>query len=178
MSQLLASIRARPALPYAAMSFLVVWHTLAMVVVALPDSEFALAARFPFEPYITLLRLDNKWGFFAPDVNKGYQFRYVVEDAAGARHTFVPAQKLDRSRPDYIWITDWYKAVGRSPEIYGEATGAALCREHAALRPVSVTLMELEQQPFWPDDLLAGKQPLDPEFVKLNTLMTVQCPKT
>jgi hypothetical protein len=176
MSRLLASIRARPSLAYAAMSVLLVWHTLAMVVVALPDSEFAWYARMPFHAYVTLFRLDNKWGFFAPDVNKGYQFRYVIEDAAGARHSFVPAEKLDRTRPDYIWVTDWYKVVSRSPDTYGEAAGAALCREHAALRPISVTLMELEQKPFWPADLLAGKQPMDPEFVTVNTLKTVQCP--
>jgi len=34
---------------YAAMSSLVVWHTLAMVVVALPDSEIASVARLPFQ---------------------------------------------------------------------------------------------------------------------------------
>lgn len=161
---------------YGAMSLLVVWHTLAMVVVALPDNKIAWYARLPFQAYVTLFRLDNKWGFFAPDVNTGYQFRYVVEDAGGARHTFVPAEKLDRSHPHSIWITDWYKVVSTSPETYGEAAGVALCREHAALQPISVTLMELEQKPFWPEDLLAGKHPLDPEYVNVTTLKTVQCP--
>jgi hypothetical protein len=175
MAQPATPAKGPSSLAYAAMSLLVVWHTLAMVVVALPDS-IAEYARFPFQAYVTLFRLDNKWGFFAPDVNKGYQFRYVIEDAGGSRHTFVPAEKLDKLHPNYIWTLDWYKIVATSPEVYGDAAGAALCREHAALHPVSVTLMELEQKPFWPEDLQAGKHPLDPEFVTLNTLKTVQCP--
>jgi len=108
----------------------------------------------------------------------GLQFRYVVEDAGGARHTFIPAEKLAKLLPTYIWITDWYKAVSAAPDTYGETVGAALCREHAALRPTAITLMELEQKPFWPEDLLAGKHPLDSEFVNLNTIKTVQCPST
>jgi len=67
------------------MSLLVTWHTFAMVVAPSPDSDITDAARSILDPYLTLFRLDNGWGFFAPDVGSGSQFRYVIEDAAGNR---------------------------------------------------------------------------------------------
>ena len=62
------------------------------------------------------------------------------------------------------------------PETYGDAAGAALCLEHASLNPANVTLLEIEHSEFWPDDLLEGKRPTDPEFVKAKALRTVTCP--
>jgi hypothetical protein len=175
MSQVSIPARERRRLATTAMSLLVVWHSLAMVVAAAPDSAIARAARPLFDPYLTLFRLDNKWGFFAPNVDQGFQFRYVVEDASGTRHTFVPADQLSRFHPTSLWIKDRYKAVMMYPEAHGEATAAALCREHAALRPVSIALLEVEQKEFRPEHQRSGKHPLDPEFVTVNTLMTVRC---
>lgn len=175
MSHVSLPTRGRQRLAYAAMSLLVVWHGLAMVVAASPESAIARSARPLFDPYLTLFRLDNKWGFFAPNVDQGFQFRYVVEDASGKRHAFIPADQLSRFHPTSLWIKDRYKTVMMFPETHGEVAAAALCREHAALQPVSVTLLEVEQKEFWPEHQLSGKHPLDPEFVTINTLMTVRC---
>jgi hypothetical protein len=175
MSHVSIPPRARQRLAYMAMSALIVWHGLAMVVAASPDSAIARAARPLFGPYLTLLRLDNKWGFFAPNVDDGIQFRYVVEDASGQRHTFTPAEQLSRFHPTSLWIKDWYKTVMMFPDAHGEGAAATLCREHAALRPLSITLLEVEQKEFLPEHQLSGKHPLDPEFVTVNTLMTVRC---
>jgi hypothetical protein len=176
MSQSFEPRPARERLIYAAMSLFVVWHTVAMVLATSPNSEIARAARTIYQPYLTLFGLDNNWGFFAPNVPTGYQFRYVVEDAAGQKHTFIPDQKLSRFDPNSIWVKDRYKVIMESPDIYGEVTVAALCREHAALRPVAVTLLEFEQQAFSPSDRLSGKWPLDPGFVKQSAQKTIRCP--
>lgn len=158
------------------MSALLVWHCIAMVVATAPDSLLTHSARALFGPYLTLLRLDNNWGFFAPEVPTGYQFRYAVEDAAGKRHEFIPDQALSRFHPNSIWLRDRYKAVMQDHDTYADAAATAICREHAALRPVAVTLMQAEQKEFWPEDQLNGKHPLDPEFVNVTELKTVPCP--
>jgi hypothetical protein len=177
MWHLLTSKPWRERLTYTAMSLLVVWHTLAMVVESSPDSVITRGARLLFHPYLSLFGLDNNWGFFAPNVNEGVQFRYVVEDAAGDRHTFIPADALSRFLPTSIWVKDRYKAVMTLPETYGDAAAASLCRDHASLHPVTITLLKIEQKDYWPEDRLNGKHPLDPEFVDVNTLKTVRCPK-
>jgi hypothetical protein len=175
MLHLLTSKQWRQHLAYAGMSALVAWHTLAMVIAPSPESDITEAARSLVQPYLTLFWLDHNWSFFAPGVENGSQFRYVVEDAAGKRHTFIPADKLSRFHPTSIWMRDRYIAVMESPQTYGDAAAASLCREHASLNPIAVTLIEIEQKAYWPAHRLSGKQPLDPEFVTVNTLKTVPC---
>jgi hypothetical protein len=175
MHGLLTASRWRERLVYAAMSLLVVWHTLAMVVAVSPESVITRAARALVYPYVTLFNLDNYWGFFA-NVGASYQFRYVVEDAAGQQHMFIPTNKLSRFNPNSIWLRDRYRDVMDSVDAYGVATVAELCREHAALRPVAITLLKVEGKEFGPKDRRLGKSPLDPEFVTVDTLRTIRCP--
>lgn len=107
MWYLVSSRQWRERLSYAAMSLLVIWHTLAMVVAPSPDSELTWSARKLFEPYLTLFMLENGWSFFAPDVSSHPEFRYIVEDAAGQRHTFVPSERWNQFR--LTWVRDWYR---------------------------------------------------------------------
>jgi hypothetical protein len=168
----------RERLLYAAMSLFVAWHTLAMVVAPAPNSSvMAQSFRKLLHPYLTLFRLDNKWDFYAPNVGKGHQFRYVVADAAGTRHTFMPTDDLSWYHPSHWWFRAWYDAIVESPEIHGDAVAARLCRQHAALRPVSITFLNLEEKDFSPEDHLGGKHPLDSEFVTVKTLKRVKCPE-
>jgi hypothetical protein len=162
-------------LVYAAMSALLVWHCIAMVVATAPDSQITQSARSLFNPYLTLLGLDHNWGFFAPEVPTGFQFRYVVEDAAGQRHSFTPDEALSRFHPNSIWLRDRYKIVMRDPDTYAKAEVAAICREHASLRPIAVTLIAVDQNEFSPADRLQGKHPLDPEFVSVTELKAIPC---
>ncbi len=158
------------------MSLLLVWHSVAIVVAAAPDSVIMQSASSLFEPYLSLFRLRNEWSFYAPDVRVEPEFRYVVEDASAQRHTFVPADKLSRYLLTDIWVKDWYIHVMDNPETYSEFVAAYLCREQASLRPVSITLLEIDQKEFSPQDQLSGKHPFDPEFLDQKTLATVQCP--
>jgi hypothetical protein len=68
MWRLLASQQWRERLVYAAMSLLLVWHTIAIVVASAPDSLMTRSVRPLLHPYVTLFRLDNHWGFFSPNV--------------------------------------------------------------------------------------------------------------
>lgn len=160
---------------YAGMSLLVTWHTFAMVVAVAPDSVITRAARALVYPYVTLFNLDNDWGFFAPDVGVSFQFRYIVEDADGRQHLFIPTDELSRFSPSSIWLRDRYREVMYSVDKFGDAAAAELCREHAALRPVAITLLRVEGKDFTFEDRRDGKHPLDPEFATVKTLKTIRC---
>lgn len=161
---------------YAAMSFLIVWHVIAMAVAPAPDSQIKRSVGVWFNPYLTLLGLDNEWGFFAPDIPASFEFRYVVEDAVGKRHEFDARDQWSSLQPTFIWFMDHYKTVMESVDELGEIAVAALCKEHASLNPVSVTLIDVQQKEFTPEDRLNGKSPLDPEFIELEPLEPVRCP--
>lgn len=166
----------RGILIYTAMSLLLVWHSVAIVVAASPDSVIMQSASSLFEPYLSLFRLRNEWSFYAPDVRVEPEFRYLIEDASGQRHTFVPADRLSRYLPTDIWVKDWYIHVMDDADTYSEFVAAYLCREHASLHPISITLLEIDQRDFSPQDQLSGKHPFDHEFLDQKTLATVQCP--
>jgi hypothetical protein len=63
-----------------------------------------------------------------------------------------------------------------SPEFRADAAGALLCQRHAALKPVSVTILEVVEQYYRPADELLGKHPLDPEFVVVVPERRIACP--
>ena len=166
----------RHRLAYAAMSAFLAWHTLAMVIAPAPEISRAVqAARAPFQPYLSLFRLDNQWDFFAPIIGLESAFRYVVEDKARTEHLFKPTENLNWFHPSFIWSWALSEAVIQYPDAYGDPVGAYLCRKHAALHPVAVTLLEVEARYFTPEHELAGKHPTDPEFVTETTVKRVEC---
>jgi hypothetical protein len=170
------SKRWRGRLAYTALSVFLGWHTLALVLAPVPDgSATAQSIRPLFQPYLSLLHLDNKWDFYAPSVGRGRQFRYVIEDSAGKRHTFSPAEELNWFYPDYWWFKAWHDAITDYPEIHGELAAALLCRKHASLHPISITLLGIQEEDFLREDYLGGKRPTDSEFVTENTLTTSEC---
>jgi hypothetical protein len=163
---------------YVAMSLIVGWHAVAVMLAPAPDNSEALQAlRLVFQPYLSLLRLDNNWSFFAPSVGKHAQFRYVVEDAAGTEHTFVPTEETSSLAGYVLWreFKYLYEGIMEDPDGRGDAIGAFFCRKHASLRPVSVTLVQVREQDFWREQFLRGKRPLDSEFVIVNPLRRVDC---
>lgn len=163
-------------LTYVVMSALVAWHTFAMIIGPAPESPVTDAARDLAQPYLTLFGLQHPWDFFAPTVATGYHFSYVIEDTAGGKHTFRPGDRLNHLQPTAIWMKDHYNVIMSNSKSYGDAAVAAICLEHASLNPVSVTLQEIQQDEFWPDDWMNGKRPADAEFSTTKTLRTITCP--
>jgi len=168
----------RERLTYLAMSLIVGWHSLAMIVAPTPDSSTMVQTlRFLLQPYLTLFRLDNRWNFFAP-VGKYMQFRYVVVDAAGKRHVFIPTEEASGTVARYVMWRELkysYEAFLEAPGTLAAAVGARLCRKHASLNPVSISLLQVQELAFSPQDYLQGHRPLDPEFVTVNTLADTKC---
>jgi len=39
-----------------------------------------------------------------------------------------------------------------------------------------VVLQDVKEQEFWPEDLLNGKRPTDPEFVEVTPVKSFKCP--
>lgn len=169
----------RERLIYGVMSAFVTWHTLAMMIAPAPDHSAAVqSVRGWFQPYLTFFRLDNLWDFFAPNVNRLSDLHYIIEDAAGNRHTFAPGADLRWFYPTSIWFKAWYYAIMEEPDLYADPAAAVLCREHASLHPVAITFQEFQEGDFKPEDELAGKHPLDLEFVTINAVKRVPCPNS
>jgi hypothetical protein len=167
----------RERLIYTVMSVFVAWHTVAMVVAPAPDdSEVVKALRAFFQPYLALFRLNNHWDFFAPNISGNSIFRYVIKDSSGVGHTFTPASKWSWFHPSSIWFHDWYDTVLDDPDVYGEAFAKILCKEHADLKPVSIVFQDVVEREFWPEDLLNGNHPTDPQFVEVTPVKTIECP--
>jgi len=168
----------RTRLTWLAMSVVVAWHGLAMVVAPAPNnSELVQSLRPLFEPYLLLFRLDTAWNFFAP-VGKHAQFRYVIEDAAGNRLVFTPTEEPSAAIAQYVWWREFKyldDGIMETAETRGNIAGALLCQKHAALSPRAVTLLEVQEKDFWPEDELLGKRPLDPEYITVNTLKRFEC---
>jgi hypothetical protein len=168
---------------YVAMSLFVGWQTIAMVVAPSPSTSSPIKGlRIVLDPYLHLLMLNNQWNFFAPDVGEegqdplGLILRYVIEDNTGILHPFDPNEGLNWFHPSSIWYHGWYLAVLESPRDFGAEFAQLFCREHAELHPVKITFYEVDQQDYGPLDRLRGKQPLDPDFIKVLRLESFACP--
>jgi hypothetical protein len=166
----------RARLTYVAMSAFVAWHTAATVIAPAPEvSTLVQALRVPLGPYLSLFRLDNMWDFFSPNVGRGSQFRYIIEDVRGNHHPFAPTANLSWFHPTFFWFGSLFDAVMANPEAYADSAAAFLCRKHASLHPVSVIMLEAAGEDFTPEDYLAGKDPMSSEFVTVTTVKRVSC---
>jgi hypothetical protein len=169
----------RERLIFMVMSAFVVWHTIAIMIAPGSDNSLLVQQlRRVYEPYLSLFRLNNKWDFYAPNVGRGHQLRYVVEGADGARETITPTDEWHWHHPGYWWFRAWNDAIIASPDLYADKVIATLCRKHAASKPAAITLTLIQELAFAPEDHLAGRHPLDPEFVEESTLRRGPCPSS
>lgn len=166
----------RGRLAYIAMSAFVIWHTLAMVIAPAPDSRIKDAFLALFQPYLTVLRLNSQWDFFAPTVGEGSRLRYIIVDKAGVHRAFMPAEELSWFHPSYFWFRSWYYSIMDDPESHADFAAAQFCRKHAALLPVTITLLEVQEEKFTLADHMSGKRRTDSDFFTVKTLKSVRCP--
>jgi hypothetical protein len=158
------------------MSLFLAWHTLALVIAPMPPSQTTTFLRTFLQPYLSLLKLDNKWDFYAPGIDPWRQFRYVIDDSAGNAHSFAPSEKLSHFHPDFWWLRDWYGAIMDAPDIYGDYAVEKFCRRHAALDPVSITLLKVEVDgEVSPVDYAKGARPMQSEYSTTTTLKQAPC---
>jgi hypothetical protein len=171
------SKRWRDRLAYSAMSLFVGWHTIAIMLAPVPrNNEIVQSFRVLFHPYLTLAGLDGTWDFFSP-IGSSYQFRYQIEDADGNEHIFTPITEVNWFTPTHRWYERIYEELMISPDVYGDYFAKFFCRKHASLRPVAISLLNIDQHEFWPEDYLRGKvRTRDPEYFTVNTLLRADCP--
>jgi hypothetical protein len=163
---------------YVLMSLFVAWHAICLIVGPAPQgSAIAQALRPLIDPYLNLLSLNVKWGFFAP-IGSTDEFRYIVVDSTGKAHTFRPTAGLAWYHPGKLWTIDRYRTIAQRPGAYSDRLIGEYCRKHAGLKPVEIKLLQVTQEKdFLPSHYLAGKDPLGPEFATTETLGTKKCPK-
>ena len=164
-------------LAYIAASAFVTWHTLAVIVAPLPDSSAIARAVQPiFYPYLTLFMIGHTWDFYSPNVGTGHQLRYSVEGADGKTLTVSPIDEMSWWHPAYWWFKAWHTQIIAEPDEHGDGFAAFVCAQHAGLKPVAITLLEVQQADFVPADHLDGRHPLEPDYVNVNELKRIECP--
>ena len=167
----------RDRLMYLAASLFLGWHTIAMVLAPVPENNVIVQTfRDVFQPYLVLTGIDTTWDFFSP-IGDSYQFRYVIEDADGVEYTFTPIAEVNWLTPTHRLYERIFTELMRTPDVYGGYFTKFFCRKHAALKPVAVTLLNIEEGEYWPEDYLRGKRrAIDPEYFTVNTLLRADCP--
>ena len=126
---------------------------------------------------LPLAGLDGSWNFFSP-IGGSNQFRYVIEDADGNEHTFTPITEISWFTPTHRWSERIFEEFMLDPDSYADYFTKLFCRKHAALRPVAISFVNIEQKDFGPEDHLLGKvRTRDPEYYTANTLLRADCPK-
>ena len=165
----------RERLAYTAMSLFVAWHGLATMIAPAPEGSLAEETlRSIYQPYLSLLKLDNTWDFFAPTVGLTPILSYTVEAADQSTHEFRFMAGV--SWFDFLTFSSWQDEIVEHPRSYGAYAAIYLCNKHAALKPVAITLKAADVEEFTRDDWLEGKRPFDPEFLNVITLNRVSCP--
>jgi hypothetical protein len=166
----------RNRLLYAVGSLFLAWHTVSMVLAPVPDRNTIVQSfRDLFQPYLSFFGLDTTWDFFSP-IGIGHQFRYTIEDADGREHAFTPIADVNWLLPERRWYERMFTELMNDPDTYGKHFAAVYCRKHASLRPVSILLVEMQEQRFWPRDHMSGKRPDSPPYVIPNPLLRADCP--
>jgi predicted DCC family thiol-disulfide oxidoreductase YuxK len=178
LSAMMVSKKWRGRSLYTVASLFLAWHTVSTMLAPLPDKNAIVHAfRTVFQPYLTLTGTDTTWDFFSP-LSSSYEFRYVIEDAAGNQHTFTPIADVSWLTPNHRWDERIFATLISTPTLIGGYFANEFCREHAALKPVAVTMLYLEEKEFWPQDYFLGKQrTTDPANYNLYPLLRAGCPQ-
>jgi len=177
LSAMTISKRWRQGPIYLAASLFLGWHTIAMMLSPVPPNNVIVQSfRNVFQSYLTLTGTDTTWDFFSP-LGNSYQFRYTIEDANGNQRTFAPITEVSWLTPNQRWNERIYATIISYPSLIGNYFAKSFCREHAALKPVAITLFWIEENGFGPQDYLLGKHPsTDPKNFNVEPLLRADCP--
>jgi hypothetical protein len=171
-----ATLRRRAAIALG--SLFAVWHSMVLVLAAMPDSYLSSQV-YPFvRPYAEFLHLDGGWAFFAPDPTAGRALRYRLEDAQGRRTQMLFSEAVPRSDPAYLRFTTLASSVdGDSPALMN-SVAQMLCRKHTAQHPVRIVFTVVKQLRMTPEQHAEGLRPLDSSLVELVEMPPVTCQPT
>ena len=163
---------------YSAFSLFLAWHTIATLLSPAPANNVIVRSfRSLFQPYLTLTGIDTTWDFFSP-LSRSYLFQYAIEDADGKQHIYTPIADVSWLTPNHRWDERIFATLISNPALIGDYFATEFCRQHAALKPLSVTLLYLDEHDYWPQDYFAGKQrTTDPANYTLTPVLRAACPQ-
>src|SRR5262249_31066099 len=130
------------------------------------------------QPYLTLLKMDNQWSFFAPKVGRGGESRYVVEASDGKRHVFQESETPRRSLSHLFMWREWkyfYDKLNDFADTRGYQVAGMLCKQYADLKPRSITFLRVDEKDFTAEDYRQGYRPQDSRFINVRTVASYDC---
>lgn len=165
------------------MSVFIVWHMIAMMVVGPFHESKIRATLYPvFKEYLWLVKLDGPWSFYAPNVAYGTIFRYETVSSSGERKTYPLTEAKKKYEHGYVRNINFYLYFFFNPKYtkeqgYDTSVARYLCAQHVGSDVKEIIFKRYVQKRFTPQDYLAGKKPLDPEFLKHTAYGPYPCPQ-
>jgi len=164
------------------LSLFIIWHMVGIAIVGPFDRSFMRDGLMKvYQPYLATFHLNQSWPFYAPNPFPGSILNYQTISSAGEAETYPLTQARAKFNHAYFRYTNFYAYLFSDPEYtrkkgYDKSVANYLCSKHQNQDVVSVKFILLNQKMFTRDDYLAGKRPLDKEFLRESVFGPYSCP--
>lgn len=162
-------------------SVFIVWHLIGISVVG------PLYNRNPYSSlsniyanYLSILRLNRAWPFYAPNPQLGIIMRYETVDALGKSQIHRLTEAFGRYQHAYARYSNVFVYLFEDPDYtrqrgFDKSVAGYLCRQHKNDDIKSINFIVLNQTEYTHLDYKQGKNPLDPEFIDRKVFGPYPC---
>ena len=162
------------------LSIFLVWHAIGITIVG-PFSQSYLRDGLMkvYQGYLGVFHLDRSWPFYAPNPFLGSILKYQTVSQSGETKNYPLTQAREKYEHAYFRYTNFYAYLFSDPDYskkrgYDKSVARYLCAQHLE-DIVQIKFILLKQKMFTRNDYLAGKQPLDSEFLEEKIFGPYDC---
>ena len=165
----------------AILTVFLVWHAVGISIVG-PFSRSSLRDGLMnlYQDYLAFFHLDRSWPFYAPNPFPGSILSYETVSYSGDTKSYPLTQARDKFDHAYFRYTNFYAYLFSDPKYtalrgYDKSVARYLCRQHRAENLTAINFVLLTQTAFTNKDYIAGKHPLDSDFLERSTFGPYNC---
>lgn len=153
------------------LSLFIIWHSVGIVIVGPFDKSYMRDGLMKvYQTYLATFHLNQSWPFYAPNPVLGSILNYQTVSSTGDIKTYPLTQAREKFDHAYFRYTNFYAYLFSNPKYsrkkgYDKSVARYLCSQHRGEDVVSINFILMNQKRFTRDDYLAGKRPLDDEFL-------------
>lgn len=130
--------------------------------------------------YLSVLRLNRAWPFYAPNPQLGIIMRYETVDAHGKSQVHPLTEAYGRYQHAYARYSNVFVYLFEYPDYtrergFDKSVARYICEQHKQEDVREINFIVLNQKIFTHEDYQNGKDPLDPEFVERKVFGPYSC---
>ena len=155
-----------------AASIFIVYHVVGIAFVGPAADSYIRNKMWPYyETYLSALRIDGGWSFYAPDPSYGTIISYEAISEGGEKQIYPLSHKRPKIERGYFLYTNFFNYALNDPaeaaeKGYIDSMVRYLCDQNSDFPAHEITFIEQSQTAFRYTDYLNGHRPLDPEFLE------------